>query len=138
MLLWKLFMLIFKVSKRHNYAKEAAYLLLQKHCLLSECRAAQLAWGQFVNIQGQNIPTDLYMEHLNKRLKNILQQLGSNIKSEQSIVRLAKAIGFVHNVCRVFESECGQASQNGKHEKDLLLMTNSLLEERVFSVIGKG
>ena len=41
-LVWKLLMLIFKASNHHNYAKEAANLLLQKHCLLSQRRAAQL------------------------------------------------------------------------------------------------
>ena len=100
-LVWKFLMLIYKASNHRNYAKEAVNLLLQKHCLLSERRAAQLTWGRFVNTQGgigQNIPTDLHMEHLNRCLKNMLKQSGSNIIKSDTIVRAAKSIGFVHHI----------------------------------------
>ena len=145
LLVWKLLLLLYRGSSHHNYAKEAATLLLQKHSLFSERKAAQLTWGRFVNVQGskgQNIPTDLHMEHLNKRLKGMLRQSGSNIIKPTTIVRSAKAIGFVHRVCCVFESECGVASQSGRQkkvsfEKDLSLMTQSLEEENVFSVDNK-
>ena len=112
----------------HNYAKEAASLLIQKHYLFSEHKAALLTWGRFVNVQGsigQNVPTDLHMEHLNKRLKGMLRL---NIIKPATIVHSAKAIGFVHRVCCLFESECGVASHSGRQkkvsfEKDLSLMT---------------
>ena len=91
--------------------------------------------------RGQNIPTDLHMEHLNKRLKKILRLSGSNIIKPNTIVRAAKTIGFVHHVCSVFESGlgCAMVSPHRKHkptsfDKDLALITNVLKEQNVFIV----
>ena len=83
MLIWKYLLLVFKASCRRNYSIEAAIVLLQKQYLLSPRKAAQLTWSRFVNTQGQigcNLPCDLHMEHLNRRLKEVLQHLGSNIQ----------------------------------------------------------
>lgn len=100
-----------------------------------------------MNVSGgrrQNIPTDLHMEHLNKRLKKILRLSGSNIIKSNTIVRAAKTVGFVHHVCSVFESGLGCAMVNPhckhkptSHDKDLALITNALKEQNVFIVKGK-
>ena len=69
LLIWKFLMIIFRLSNRRNYTKEAILLLLQYHYLLPEQKAAQLAYSRFVNTQGrvgQNISSDLHMEHLNR------------------------------------------------------------------------
>ena len=110
MLVWKLLLLIFKATNRRNYSKEAAILLLQKESLLPKRQAAQLVWSRFVNVRGipgHNIPTDLHMEHLNRRLKTILRQTCSNVINPNTIVKASQSIGFVHQVCCTFESECG-------------------------------
>ena len=60
-------MIVFRNTGRKNYSIEALNIQLQ---------TAQLAWSWIVNTQGQlgcNMPCDLYMEHLNRRLKTILR-----------------------------------------------------------------
>ena len=103
---WKFLLPIFKVSGRRNYTIEALNIQLQRHFLLSERQAAQLVWSRFVNTRGRkrcNIPCDLHLEHLNRRLKTAMRNLASNIHPA-SIIRAAKSIGTVHQICEMFES----------------------------------
>ena len=82
---------------------------LQHQYLFSERKAAQLVWDRFVNTQGRpgcNVPADLHMEHLNKRFKAVLRNLGANIQPH-AIVRASKAIGVVHSILSTFENELG-------------------------------
>ena len=91
---------------KKNYSNEALNIWVQKQCL-SERQCAQLVWSRFINTCGQqgcNIPCDLHTEHLNRRLRTSLQNLGSNI-SASVIVHAAKSIGIVQRVCEVFENE---------------------------------
>ena len=97
---WKFLLIVFNGTNRRNYAKEAANLLLQHQFLFSERKAAQLQWSRFVNTSGKvggNIPCDLHMEHLNRRLKFILSNMGLNI-NPNSIIRAGKSVGPVHQV----------------------------------------
>ena len=144
MLVWKVLMIVFKVTKRKNYAKEAAILLLQKDCFLSERKAAQLIHSRFVNVTGgvgHNIPTDLHMEHLNRRLKTVLRHTGSNILKPNTVVLAAKSIGFVQHVCSVLEKECGAIRKYGKHKlpsfaRDLRSISTCLKEVQPLTVIS--
>ena len=74
--------MVFKSPSRQNYAKEAVNLLVQYYHVLTERQKTQLLWSHCVNtkgLPGKNIPCDLHMEHLNRRLKIILRNLGANI-----------------------------------------------------------
>ena len=65
--------------------KEAVNILLQYQCYFSERQKAELLWSRCVNTRGLvgcNIPCDLYMEHLNRRLKMVLKTQGANIHPE--------------------------------------------------------
>ena len=70
-------------DKVYLYAIELlSVALLQYYYIFSERKKAQLLWSQCVNTrgyQGRNIPCDLFMEHLNRRLKSILRGMGANI-----------------------------------------------------------
>ena len=69
---WKMFLIIFKSTSHRNYAKEAVNLLFKYYYAFSERKKAQLLWSRCINTRGYpgtNIPCDLYMEHLNRRLK---------------------------------------------------------------------
>ena len=71
---WKFLLVLFKSTNHHNYSKEAVNLLLQYYYKLSERQKAQLLWGRCVNTKGLpgcNVPCDLHMEHLNRRLKRL-------------------------------------------------------------------
>ena len=70
---WKLLLVLFKSTNNCNYAKEAVNILFQYNYTFSDQQKAQLLWSRCVNtrgIVGVNIPCDLFMEHLNRRLKN--------------------------------------------------------------------
>lgn len=72
MIYWKFLLPVFKILGRRNYSIEAVTIQLQKYHHLSERQATQLTWSRFVNTNGRcgcNIPCDLYLEHLNRRLK---------------------------------------------------------------------
>ena len=69
---WKLFLPHFRSSGSHKYALEALRLQLQTTVSLSPNLLHQVTWHRFVNTKGrmgQNIPCDLYNEHVNKLIK---------------------------------------------------------------------
>ncbi len=141
MMYWKLLLPIFKASGRRNYSIEALNVQLHRRFTLSERQAAQLVWSRFINTHGHrgcNIPCDLHLEHLNRRLKTAIRHLGSNIRPA-SIVRVAKSIGVVQRVCEVFENETRHKRDSDKHpypgfSKDYDLLVSALQEANVFAV----
>ena len=115
--IWKYLLLVFKASNRKNYSKEAVILLLQYQYLFSKRKANQLMWDRFVNTKGLvgcNLPTDLHMEHLNRRFKTVIRNVGANI-NPRTITRAAKSIGVVHSICSTFEKQLGQKKMSGSH-----------------------
>ena len=75
MIVWKYLLLLFKASKRTNYAIEALTLLAQYYLILPPRLAEQLKWSRFVNVHGipgHNISCDLHMEHLNREVKTAI------------------------------------------------------------------
>lgn len=60
---------IYRLGKKKNYAFEGVNLQLQLQYLLSERLREQVTWSRFVNVEGlqrHNISCDLYLEHLNR------------------------------------------------------------------------
>lgn len=96
---WKFLAAIFNHTGHCNYAKEG-FILLAQSCLLSPRQVAEIKWSSTVNTQGRpgcNIPVDLHLEHLNRRLKGMLHELGSNISAE-SVKRASKSLGVIEAV----------------------------------------
>lgn len=90
---------------------------LQYHHLLTERQRAQLVWSRFVNTHGRpgcNIPADLHMEHLNRRLKIALRHIAANV-CPSTIVRAAKSIGTINRICEVFERETRHRNKSDSH-----------------------
>ena len=90
---WKLMMTYFFSSGHRKYALEAFNLQAAINATQHEFpRLAQdLIQSRFINTHGgagRNIPTDLFMEHLNRTLKDYMKGLGANI-SEKAIVQTA-------------------------------------------------
>ena len=99
---WKYLLLIFKASKRNNYSIEAFTFLAQQQFVLSPRLAHQQLWSRFINTsgkEGHNVPCDLHMEHLNRVLKDSIQQLGAN-KTKKAIIRAGKCIDKLDEVLR--------------------------------------
>ena len=84
---WKYLLPLFKATQCHNYAIEAANLLIQYYYTTLPPRQAQkLIWSRFVNTSGkpgQNIPCDLHMEHLNRICKSAIGMLCANKSTKQ-------------------------------------------------------
>jgi len=151
--LWKLLLIIFKVKGQRNYCKEAIVLLSHYHCLLSQRKAAQLKWSRFVNTigrQGKNVSCDLHLEHLNRTLKGLITDIGSNVsgKNTQSIYpnkainRAACSIGVLHDICKEFEQSNSLKQDSDKHSRlSFVKDTNQIVDvpdtERVFEIQDK-
>lgn len=141
---WKFLLVIFKSSNKYNYAKESVNLLLQYYYILSERQREQLIWSRCVNTKGYkgaNIPCDLYMEHLNRRLKTVLRYLGANI-NPSSVQKAGKSIGAVHHVCQIFEKQTSSCQSSDHHSfpafgKDYYTILKELEEGNVFVPLCK-
>ena len=100
-----------------------------------------MKWSRPVNTHGQaghNIPVDLHLEHLNRRLKGMLHGLGSNITPE-SVQRTSRALGMIKAVCTNFEEVSNITPTKDYHstpsfEKDLLKLQQQLVAQEVFVV----
>ena len=131
---------MFISSGRKNYAIETLNLLLQYDFLLSPQLAEELIWGRFINTHGQagkNIPNDLHCEHLNRLCKGCITDLQAN-KTEESISRVARALGTIHPVLNRFDTEnkvsnTAPTHHEVKQTKDLKMVVELLKEVSVFS-----
>ena len=145
MRIWKFLLLIFKAAKRKNYSIEALNLLLQVNFTLSARQSAQVKWCRCINttnIAGRNIPMDLHIEHLNRRLKGTMRNMGSNM-TKDSVKLAAECIQVVDSVCSKFEectSKCALNSQ--KHttpsfQRDFTLILQCLQDQQVYTHTGQ-
>ena len=143
---WKLLLLIFKAARRKNYSIEALNLQLQINYTLSARQAAQLKWSRCVNtsnVAGRNIPMDLHLEHMNRRLKSTMRNMGSNM-TESSVRLAAECIQVVDSICSKFEegtSKCATTSQ--KHsspsfQRDFELIVRCLNDQQVYNHTSHG
>ena len=76
---WQYLLPLFYFSNRTNYSNEAFKLLYQYKFLACPMHCHQMIWSRFINTvgrPGKNIPADLHMEHLNRILKEAVQNLG--------------------------------------------------------------
>ena len=82
------------------------------------------------------MPCDLYLEHLNRRLKKTMRHLRSNVKPS-TIQRAAKAIGIVDDICGAFNKSLGVSTDSTKHStpsynKDFKRVLDQLTECEIF------
>ena len=103
----------------------------------------QLLWSRCVNtrgFKGSNIPCDLYMEHLNRRLKTILRNLGANITPE-AVQKAGRTIAPVQHICHIFEQQTATQSVSGHHSipsftKDFDIILKLLNDEKILTPTG--
>lgn len=115
---WKYLLVLFKASGKKNYACETMAFLARYQFVLSPCMGHQLLWSRFINVHGKpgrNIPCDLHMEHLNRVLKNGVQNLSAN-KTEKAITRLGKCVGTVAQVLRTYDEEHNVGTKSSHHK----------------------
>lgn len=134
---WRFLMPVFKQCGRRNYASEAFKLLTQL-VICSPRQIAELKWGRTVNTVGRighNIPCDLHMEHLNRRLKFMMENLGSNIKP-QCVQTVGCTLGIISKLCSHFEDEADAMKNKSFHtfpsfKKDLAMIVSQLVSDNV-------
>ena len=139
LLVWKFLFLIFKASKRRNYAIEAFTLLAQYYLILPPRLAEQLKWSRFVNVHGlpgHNISCDLHMEHLNRLAKTAVDGLGAN-KTEKAIFRVGKTVGSLFRTTENFDKQNNVTPPSGSHSeksnaKDLNKIISIQHQQQVF------
>ena len=137
---------ILKLTTHRNYAKEAVNVLYQYYYVFSERQKSQLLWSRCVNTRGYagcNIPCDLHMEHLNRRLKTVIRSMGANV-SPSRVERAGRAIHQVQKLCEVFERQTARRLTSDTHSdthpypsfgKDFSAVFKCLLDEQVFKKI---
>ena len=81
------------------------------------------------------------MEHLNRRLKGVIRNLGAN-QTKKAINRASKCIGVVDNICQATDSELSNKYESGHHPvpkygKDLSSAVEVLAEAKLFSKLPK-
>ena len=140
---WKFMLLHWRYAKHTKYSLEALHLLAAINATATERIAHELTWCRFINtrgVPGGNMPVDLYMEHLNRTLKDYLKGLGANV-SEATITQTSKSFRNLMQITSHFDSICDIPPDSIYHTckrygEDLDLVINELTQKsRVFDYI---
>jgi hypothetical protein len=104
--LLKVMMMTFKGHKNNSkYALEMLRVICHQLGSLSEKAANEAFYGTFVNTKGKvgsNIPADLQMEYLVKRVKTLMKRGGPN-KGIQFVAKYSKAIYGLDEISRQYD-----------------------------------
>ena len=93
---WKFMLLYWKHAGHTKYAYEVIELISSIEAASSPRIAHELVWCRVVNTRGgagNNIPVDLYLEHLNRTLKDYVRSIGANVTAN-TVVRASKSLRF--------------------------------------------
>lgn len=116
---WKLMMLYWQHGGHTKYALETMHLLGAVHATATPRVAHELTWCRFVNNRGgcgNNIPVDLYMEHLNRTLKDYISSACANV-SQETIVRASHSLHLVLQISSQFDRCSGVDCVSLHHTK---------------------
>ena len=135
---WKMFLPHFKSAGRHKYAVEALRLLFQVDVVLSPNLAHQVRWHRFINTKGgpgRNIPCDLHNEHMNKLIKDIIGNMGSNL-TETSLQYAVRSVSTLETICKKFDRESQVLYGTSAHftrpdDVDVRKVVSVLLSEKI-------
>ena len=140
---WKFMLIYWRHTGHTKYAHEAVQLTCAVQGAASEQIVKELVWCRTVNPRGgagNNIPADLYLEHLNRILKDCLHIVGPNI-SIQSIVQASKSLkklldigSHFDKVCKIRPVSMHHTSPSSKEDQDKII-SQLATESRVFDYI---
>ena len=127
---WKFMLLYWWHGGHTKYTSEAIHLIGAIQATASPRIAQELMWCQTVNTRGcsgTNIPADLFLEHLNRTLKDYLNGIGSNI-SDSTIVHASKSLKCLLNIATRFDLLCNirpvsihHTRSSSKEDRDKIL-----------------
>ena len=138
---WRLFLPHFLTSNCRKYALEALRLQFQVRAVLSPHLAQHILWDRFVNTAGgagRNVPCDLHNEHVNKLLKHVIVNMGSNL-TEEALRRAAKSVSMLHAICVQFDRRSGvpfgtHAHSTKSDNEDVAKVASKVLQNELLTV----
>ena len=141
---YRLFLPHFIIENCRKYALESLRLQIQVKAMLSPHLAHYILWDRFINTKGGmggNIPCDLHNEHMNKLLKGVIANMGSNL-TEVALRRAAQSVSFIQAICHKFDRSSGvpfgtHAHSTRSDEKDVARVVSTVLKEDLF-VVTRG
>ena len=140
---WKLLLPHFKVAGCTKYSLEALKLQIHSGIEYSPNLAHQVTWNRFVNVRGgagNNIPCDLFNEHVNKLLKHIIRNMGSNL-TESALQRAARSVTTLHQICETFDVQsgvpCTMTAHSTRSDKDdVKKVVNTVVKNKLLVEMG--
>lgn len=136
---YKLVLLFTYKFRNTKYAYGLLLFFIQISAVLSEDESFCLITNRFVNSKGkcgENIPLDLFMEHLNLLLKRLGKGMGANI-TKASLQRAAQSVVPLNNVMDTIYKDCNKVKRSGYHgskdpQEAVAIVVNDLLRGKVF------
>lgn len=132
---WRIFLPHFQAAGRTKYSLAALTVQLQTKAILSPNAAHQVIWHRFVNAQGgrgRNIPCDLYNEHINKQVKYIIRNMGSNL-TESALQRAAHSVTSIQKICEQYDHQTGvpftMSAHTTRPDRDDVLKVTKVVKE---------
>ena len=95
----------YQAARRMKYSLEALRLQFQVNAVLSPNLAHQVKWHRFVNTHGglgRNVPCDLHNEHVNRLIKSMIANMGSNL-TEEALQRAVRSVSTLDTLCQNFD-----------------------------------
>ena len=134
---------VFKAAGCTKYSLEALKLQIHSGITCSPNLAHQITWNWFVNVRGgagNNIPCDLFNEHINKQLKHIFNNMGSNL-TESALQRAAQSVTSLHQICERFDIQSGVPCRTTAHstrldKEDVKKVVSIVLRNKLLVEIG--
>ena len=141
-LCWQLFLPHFLASGHTKYSLQALYLQFQVKAVLSPHLAHHVLWDHFVNSKGgigRIILCDVHNEHVNKLLKEMMLNMGSNL-TEEAIQKAARSVTAMKSICRNFDKASDVPFGTSAHstrldEQDVAKVVSVVIDRRLFSVL---
>jgi L1 cell adhesion molecule like protein len=139
---WKFMLLYWHLKGHTKYVSEAVHLISAIEATASERISQEIIWCRTVNTcggLGRNIPIDLFLEHLNRNLKDIVNGLGPNL-SENTIIQAGKSLKCLQNITVHFDNISKIHPPSMHHSKpssttDKEKIISELMRSNVFSYI---
>lgn len=131
---YRLFLPHFIIANCRKYSLEVLRLQTQVKAMLSPHLAHHILWDRFINTKGgmgNNIPCNLHNEHINKLLKGVIANMGSNL-TEVALRRAAQSVSFIQSICHGFDRSSGvpfgtHAHSTRTEEKDVARVVSTVL-----------
>ncbi|XP_078590946.1 uncharacterized protein LOC144870520 [Branchiostoma floridae x Branchiostoma japonicum] len=139
---WKFDMIQYYQNK-HTHYKDLAFRYISQHkALLTPRLSASILHNKTINthgLPGKNIPKDLHMEFLNKKVKEGLSRLGPNMTSK-TIAREGRSLKILQDVLDTFDTDLVSYRGIGKHtvpnmQEEIHMLVEEMKTEQPFVVI---